>query len=161
MVGSEDGSVKERRRHETPQGGLEDEFARRKHSRLGAQTQSLVTRDETVPARITEGNRVRILEAVIGVFSRRGFDGAGVAEIAKRKIIASEVKPPRGEISSRRRGSPQYSLAIPRAPASRDIGLLMPGDDPRRNLAIYVPGHWVGAMIELTLRRLRDSFERK
>ena len=103
---------------------------------------------------------MRILEAVIGVFSRRGFDGAGVAEIAKRKIIASEVKPPRGEFSSRRRGSPQYSLAIP-APASRDIGLLMPGDDPRRNLAIYVPGHWVGAIIELTLRRLRNSFERK
>jgi hypothetical protein len=72
MVGSEGGSVKERRWHEIPQGGFEDEFARRKHSRVGAQTQSLVIRDETVLARITERNRARILEAVIEVFASKG-----------------------------------------------------------------------------------------
>ena len=72
MVGSEGGSVKERRWHEIPQGGFEDEFARRKHSCVGAQTQSLVTRDETVLARITERDRARILEAVIEVFAPKG-----------------------------------------------------------------------------------------
>ena len=72
MVGSEGGSIKDSRRHEIPQGDFEDEFARRKHSRVGAQTQSLVTRDETVLSGITERNRARILEAVIEVFASKG-----------------------------------------------------------------------------------------
>ena len=160
MVGSEGSSVKKRRRHEIPQGGFEDEFARASiaESELKHRAWSHATKPfwPGSPSAIA-----RILEAVIEVFAPKAFDGWGVAEIANRKIIASEVKPPSGAISSRRRASPRPSSAIPRAPASRKIGLLMPGDDPRGNLAIYVPGHRVGAIAELTLRRLGDSFERK